>query len=349
MKNPPKKITRIFVARIPGKVSEEEFRKYFEDYGTITDIYMPKESGSKSHRGIGFITFESSESVTKVMAETHELGGSTVAIDEAAPKDEGGRSGRNDSYGRYHESSSLSKYYDREYSGAYGAYSPYIAAAGAGGPKLGGYGGMSSYGAYDFPGSYGNYGSSRYVGSGYSSYPSSGSGYLGGSGNGGATPKGRGATGYSSGPTHPRNKIFVGKLPSETTTEDLRQYFGNFGRISDVFLPKDPKGRGHRGFAFVTFMDDGPADRVCRRSHELLGHEVAVEHASPQHDGGAGDSVSGGSTLYGSSASSAYAGSAYRPSMDYYSGYGSSSYAGGIGPMLDADRTARADLRYRPY
>ncbi|MCO5596596.1 hypothetical protein L7F22_050662 [Adiantum nelumboides] len=92
--------------------------------------------GSKSHGSIGFITFESSNSVMKVMAETHELGGSTVAVDEATFKNEGGRStSRSESYERYHEDNYLSKYYDREYNGAYGAYSPYIVGAGVGGSQ----------------------------------------------------------------------------------------------------------------------------------------------------------------------------------------------------------------------
>lgn len=33
-------------------------------------------------------------------------------------------------------------------------------------------------------------------------------------------------------------KIFVGRLPQEATMEDLRQYFGRFGRISDVYIPR---------------------------------------------------------------------------------------------------------------
>lgn len=33
-------------------------------------------------------------------------------------------------------------------------------------------------------------------------------------------------------------KIFVGRLPQEATAEDLRQYFGRFGRILDVYVPK---------------------------------------------------------------------------------------------------------------
>lgn len=33
-------------------------------------------------------------------------------------------------------------------------------------------------------------------------------------------------------------KIFVGRLPQEASAEDLRQYFGRFGRILDVYVPK---------------------------------------------------------------------------------------------------------------
>lgn len=33
-------------------------------------------------------------------------------------------------------------------------------------------------------------------------------------------------------------KIFVGRLPQEASVEDLRQYFGRFGRILDVYVPK---------------------------------------------------------------------------------------------------------------
>lgn len=33
-------------------------------------------------------------------------------------------------------------------------------------------------------------------------------------------------------------KIFVGRLPPEATSDDLRQYFGRFGRILDVYVPR---------------------------------------------------------------------------------------------------------------
>lgn len=33
-------------------------------------------------------------------------------------------------------------------------------------------------------------------------------------------------------------KIFVGRLPQEASADDLRQYFGRFGHILDVYVPK---------------------------------------------------------------------------------------------------------------
>ncbi|GMN27166.1 hypothetical protein TIFTF001_050456 [Ficus carica] len=68
-------------------VTKATFQSHFEKYGEITDLYMPKDQGSTTHRGIGFITLASAESVDSLMADTHKLGGSTVVVDRATPKD----------------------------------------------------------------------------------------------------------------------------------------------------------------------------------------------------------------------------------------------------------------------
>jgi len=133
-------------------------------------------------------------------------------------------------------------------------------------------------------------------------------------------------------------KIFVGRLPQEANTDDLRHYFGRFGRIVDAYIPKDPKRSGHRGFGFVTFADEGVAERVSRRSHEILGHEVAIDTAAPLEN----DSAGGG----------------YIDPMDLYGAYGSMrsfgrfcgglDYNYGYGPSSGSSRS-RSDWRYRPY
>lgn len=62
---------RIFVAKIPRTVTEDEFKQYFSGYGVVSDAYMPRDRTQRYYRGIGFITFESEESANKVMAIKH--------------------------------------------------------------------------------------------------------------------------------------------------------------------------------------------------------------------------------------------------------------------------------------
>lgn len=49
-------------------------------------------------------------------------------------------------------------------------------------------------------------------------------------------------------------KVFVGRCTEDLTADDLRQFFMQYGEVTDVFIPKP-----FRAFAFVTFADD----QVC--------------------------------------------------------------------------------------
>lgn len=83
----PNRTTRLFVARIPNTVSDQQFRAYFEQFGSVQDAYMPKDAFKHGHRGIGFVTYASVEPVEHVMASSHILNGQELAIDRATPKD----------------------------------------------------------------------------------------------------------------------------------------------------------------------------------------------------------------------------------------------------------------------
>ncbi|KAH6760283.1 RNA-binding family protein [Perilla frutescens var. frutescens] len=289
MKTSSKKVTRIFVARIQPSVTEAAFRSHFEKYGEITDLYMPKDPSTKGHRGIGFITFANAEAVDDLMAETHELGGSTVVVDRATPKDEdfrpvsrmpqgGGGSGGG--------------------GGRYGAYNAYISAA-------------TRYAALGAPTLYDPPGAAMY---------------------GREVPRGMG------------KKIFVGRLPQEASADDLRHYFGRFGRILDVYVPKDPKRTGHRGFGFVTFADDGVADRVARRSHEICGHQVAIDSATPVDDAGPS-----GNLMINNPEPLAYGAPPVRAYGRMYGSLDFDDWGYGVGGSMSGGRPSRADIRYRPY
>ncbi|CAN6917754.1 unnamed protein product, partial [Brassica oleracea] len=127
--------------------------------------------------------------------------------------------------------------------------------------------------------------------------------------------------------------IFIGRLPQEATVDDLRDYFGRFGRIQDAYIPKDPKRSGHRGFGFVTFAENGVADRVSRRSHEICGQEVAIDSATTLDEAGPS---AGGSSILSSSSRPEYFGRMYGGMSLDDLGYG-----------MPSARQSRSDWRYQ--
>jgi RNA-binding protein Musashi len=78
---------------------------------------------------------------------------------------------------------------------------------------------------------------------------------------------------------HPR-KIFIGGLASDTTTQDLRDYFGQFGSIVDAVVLRWPDGRS-RGFGYVTFADAYSSSALLAGTHTVGGQEVDVKRAVP--------------------------------------------------------------------
>ncbi|KAH7446326.1 hypothetical protein KP509_01G051600 [Ceratopteris richardii] len=567
-----KRVSRIFVARIPAHVTEVAFRSYFQRYGSIVDAYMPKDVSSRSHRGIGFVTFESPESVDKIMNETHELGGSFVAVDRATPKEETLKSWaakpQVDDAGKYFSedwTKALPEQWTKALPEQWAKMLPeqigfYMAAAAAAAAQMGALGGVgnsmegfdfSSLGFPGFPGTgekmenlwnasdgekvkaagsvqiddsagapkapspntgystqahasqsnvaagpgyasdsatqnqyysnmfsasnpdggYGSNGPTVNMPSGVYSYPLN-TNEQGGSnvalgygqnamyntssapvydaasyynsatsvttaptaqtygaepsssvqppavnyaapghssdsfayGGGVAVPSVTNA--YESGVSYPTavsnsaytgsaytgitsaanvdygpsathgeasatykayspsvpgtgTKVFVGKLPHEATSEHLRTYFSSFGRVADVYVPKDPKKIGHRGFGFVTFFDEAVADQVSREAHEILGHSIAVDRPTPLDNSGnfsqssnTAQVLAGGGSWIGSTAGMPQVDAGRIPSnFDNWAGV-QGHYAGGqANPYYGAgaSRVPRPDFRYRPY
>ncbi|KAI4337085.1 hypothetical protein L6164_015539 [Bauhinia variegata] len=79
---------KIFVGGLSASVSEEEFKKYFEKFGRITDVVVMQDNITHRPRGFGFITFDSEESVENVMLNSfHDLNGRQVEVKRAVPKE----------------------------------------------------------------------------------------------------------------------------------------------------------------------------------------------------------------------------------------------------------------------
>lgn len=52
-------------------------------------------------------------------------------------------------------------------------------------------------------------------------------------------------------------------------TESLREYFSQFGEVTDAVIMVDPISTRPRGFGFVTFKDPTIVESVCKEKHSL--------------------------------------------------------------------------------
>uniref|UniRef100_A0A8D8X3F9 TAR DNA-binding protein 43 n=1 Tax=Cacopsylla melanoneura TaxID=428564 RepID=A0A8D8X3F9_9HEMI len=72
-------------------------------------------------------------------------------------------------------------------------------------------------------------------------------------------------------------KVFVGHCTEDITEDDLRDYFGKYGEITDTFIPKP-----FRGFGFVTFNESDVVTALTNRDHTIKETKVFVTEAIPR-------------------------------------------------------------------
>ncbi|GAB2215082.1 hypothetical protein Droror1_Dr00019457 [Drosera rotundifolia] len=84
----PGRTRKIFVGGLASTVTESDFKKYFEQFGAITDVVVMYDHNTQRPRGFGFITYDSEEAVDRVLVKTfHELNGKMVEVKRAVPKE----------------------------------------------------------------------------------------------------------------------------------------------------------------------------------------------------------------------------------------------------------------------
>ncbi|EMR66014.1 putative nuclear polyadenylated rna-binding protein [Eutypa lata UCREL1] len=78
------------------------------------------------------------------------------------------------------------------------------------------------------------------------------------------------------------SKIFVGGVSQETTEQEFKDYFAQFGRVVDATLMMDKDTGRPRGFGFVTFESEAGVD-ACLSTHlEIHGKPIEVKKAQPR-------------------------------------------------------------------
>ena len=108
--------------------------------------------------------------------------------------------------------------------------------------------------------------------------------------------------------------------------EAIRDYFSQFGNVTDCELPFDKVKNQRKNFCFITFEREETMKEVLKKSKQKIGdHEVDVKKATPKMGNRGGGGGYGGPDFYGGY-------------QDYYGGfgghqdyYGWGGYSGGAG------------------
>lgn len=92
-----------------------------------------------------------------------------------------------------------------------------------------------------------------------------------------ATPKNRPRQ------THRTKKIFVGGVSQDTSADEVKAYFNQFGKVEETVMLMDQQTKRHRGFGFVTFENEDVVDRVCEiHFHTIKNKKVECKKAQPK-------------------------------------------------------------------
>lgn len=78
-------------------------------------------------------------------------------------------------------------------------------------------------------------------------------------------------------------KLYIGNLAYETTEDELKEAFSEYGEVESVSLITDKATGRSKGFAFVEMDDEGAEDAKKELNQtELGGRTIKVDDAKPR-------------------------------------------------------------------
>ncbi|XP_069067512.1 heterogeneous nuclear ribonucleoproteins A2/B1 isoform X2 [Pleurodeles waltl] len=94
MEREKEQFRKLFIGGLSFETTEESLRKYYEQWGKLTDCVVMRDPGSKRSRGFGFVTFSSMNEVDAAMsARPHSIDGRVVEPKRAVAREESGKPG----------------------------------------------------------------------------------------------------------------------------------------------------------------------------------------------------------------------------------------------------------------
>jgi RNA recognition motif-containing protein len=89
--------------------------------------------------------------------------------------------------------------------------------------------------------------------------------------------------------------LYVGNLSFDTTSDDLREAFGQYGEVKSAQVITDRDTGKPRGFAFVEMGDGADQAMQALNGAQMQGRTISVNEARPREDRGARSGGSRGS------------------------------------------------------
>jgi len=79
-------------------------------------------------------------------------------------------------------------------------------------------------------------------------------------------------------------KLYVGNLPYQITTDELRTHFSQAGTVVDAVVITDKRTGRSKGFGFVEFEKEDEATKAIEmfNSKDFQGRALVVNEARPQ-------------------------------------------------------------------